>query len=86
MMHTLKCWPAYYEAVKSGQKNFEIRKNDRPFVVGDTMLLREWDPGTKQYTGREAKRKITYILDLSQAPGLENVRGYVVIGVREEGL
>jgi ASC-1-like (ASCH) protein len=43
--HHLKCWPSYFEAVMMGDKTFEIRKNDRDFKVGDTIILHHHDPG-----------------------------------------
>jgi len=43
--HDLKCWPGPFAAVASGLKTFEIRKDDRPYAVGDTLILREWCPG-----------------------------------------
>lgn len=60
--HELKIWPEYYEAVVSGIKTFEIRRNDRGFKVGDTLHLREWNPETRHYTGRTVSVKVTYIL------------------------
>ena len=44
MVHALKIYPEYYEAVKSGKKPFEVRKNDRDFKVGDILALNEFDP------------------------------------------
>lgn len=38
-LHKLKCWPTYFDAVKRGEKPFEVRKNDRDFQVGDTVML-----------------------------------------------
>ena len=43
MTHVLKCWPEYYEAVIGGEKTFEVRKWDRPYRVGDTLLLKEYN-------------------------------------------
>lgn len=62
MTHALKTWPEFYKEVESERKNFEIRRNDRPFKVGDTLLLQEWDNKNEQYTGKELTRRITYIL------------------------
>jgi hypothetical protein len=44
MLHELKIWPQYFDAVMTGRKNFEVRKNDRGFQAGDVVILREWDP------------------------------------------
>lgn len=38
--HTLKLDVRFWELVKSGVKNFEIRKDDRGFKVGDVLKLK----------------------------------------------
>lgn len=60
--HDLKIWPEFFDAVKRGQKTFEVRENDRHFRVADTVTLKEWLPTTKTYTGREAICSITYVM------------------------
>ena len=57
-----KIWPKYFELVKSGKKKFEFRLADFRIKEGDFLLLKEWDPLTKKYTGREIKKKVSYIL------------------------
>ena len=42
--HNLKCWPEPFAAVASGIKTFEVRVDDLPYAVGDTLILREWCP------------------------------------------
>ena len=60
--HEIKIWPAYFDEVESGRKPFEVRFNDRDFAVGDTLLLREFDPVADSYSGRECRRRISCIL------------------------
>lgn len=57
--HELKILPEYFEAVSSGLKDFEIRKNDRDYKVGDILVLKEWNKG--MFTGKEVTRKVKYI-------------------------
>jgi hypothetical protein len=60
--HDLKTWPQFFTAILDGSKTFEFRRNDRGFAVGDELLLREWDPTTESYTGRETRRRISHLL------------------------
>lgn len=60
-IHDLKTWPEPFSAVWSGAKTYEIREDDRGYKVGDGLLLREWDPEAKRYTGREAMAWVTYM-------------------------
>ena len=64
--HELKIWPQFYKEVFYGRKNFEIRKNDRDFEVGDFLVLREFDISKNEYTGASVMRKITFILHGNQ--------------------
>lgn len=74
MIHELKILPEYFEAVTSGRKQFEIRKNDRDYEVGDRLYLREWNG--ENFTGDSYKAEVTYITDYMQR------NGYVVLGIR----
>ena len=56
-----KLWKEYFDRVASGEKKFEIRLADFSCNPGDTLLLEEWDPDTKQYTGRQISKKVTYV-------------------------
>ena len=62
MTHELKCWPDIFQSVYTGEKEFEIRVNDRNFKVQDSLYLREYDPKSKTYTGRSAVKRITYMI------------------------
>jgi ASC-1-like (ASCH) protein len=57
-----KIWPEYFDAVNSGKKKFELRVNDFEVKEGDTIILEEWNPETKQYTGRKTEKKVGYVL------------------------
>ncbi|OGY42198.1 MAG: hypothetical protein A2Y67_01595 [Candidatus Buchananbacteria bacterium RBG_13_39_9] len=58
-----KIWPEYFDLVASGKKKFELRVNDFEIKEGDTLILEEWDPKIKQYTGRQIEKKAGYILN-----------------------
>jgi len=62
MKHELKIWPKYYDAVRNGIKRFEVRRMDRFFQVGDTLVLSEWCDGDNNYTGRELEVSVTYLM------------------------
>ncbi|HRR94976.1 MAG TPA: DUF3850 domain-containing protein [Candidatus Paceibacterota bacterium] len=57
-----KIQPKYFELVKSGKKKFELRLADFKAKEGDILILREWDPHKKEYTGRQIKKKVKYVL------------------------
>ena len=56
-----KILPEYFDLVESGKKRFEIRLADFSVQEGDELLLEEWNPDTKQYTGRTISKKVGYI-------------------------
>ena len=60
--HFLKTWPEYFQAIWDGKKTFEVRKNDRDFKVGDMLVLQEFDPKTKEYSGSALCKRVTYII------------------------
>lgn len=64
-LHELKIWPAFFRAVMEGRKTYEIRKNDRGFMVGDPIRLNEYDP-THGYTGKFCDVKVTYLTEGGQ--------------------
>lgn len=79
--HVLKCWPQFMPRIASGQKTFEIRKNDRDYQVGDRLRLYEYDPKTSvqwDHKGRHPQilAEITYMSSAFQQ------EGYVVLGIR----
>lgn len=79
MIHSIKCYPDYFKALKDGAKPFEVRKKDRLYEVGDYLAVNEFVPDKQidpyslnvelrqtsggSYTGDSLLYKITYILD-----------------------
>ena len=64
-IHSLKVWPEFFEALESGKKTFEVRRDsDRGFAVGDMLNLKEFEPSPSggHYTDRQINRKIVYKL------------------------
>lgn len=78
-VHELKTWPNDWLAVESGAKNFEVRRNDRGFQPGDTLVLREWNPDDQTYTSRSVTRRVDYVLRDAEQFGLQP--GFVVLGL-----
>ncbi|MCM1277108.1 MAG: DUF3850 domain-containing protein [Lachnospiraceae bacterium] len=82
MIHSVKCHPDYFKALKDGTKTFEVRKKDCLYEVGDHLAVNEFVPaeqvdpyslnvGLRQtsggfYTGDGLLFKITYILDSAE--------------------
>lgn len=83
MTHALKTWPTYFNEVMNGFKPFELRKYDRPFELGDTVLLQEY---TEEggYTGSEGAFQITSIL--SDRPDMGLKKGYCILGIKPKEL
>lgn len=44
MVHAVKAYPEYYNALADGDKPFEVLKNDRPYMVGDILAVNEFIP------------------------------------------
>lgn len=62
MEHELKVSCGYFDDMLIGDKPFDVRRDDRGFKVGDTLILREYVMGPDEYTGRQITALITYIL------------------------
>lgn len=82
-IHSVKCWPSFFNATKRGDKGFELRKNDRNYQVGDELHLLEWEPNSKTYSGRIIVRSITYVLRASDADAKDMPLHpqYVILGI-----
>lgn len=66
--HHLKCWPQFFQLIKAGKKTHDLRRaDDRDFRVGDRLLLEEFDPATKSYSGNSIMVRVTYVTS-AEAP------------------
>lgn len=57
-----KVWPEYFQKILDKEKTFELRLADWECAPGDILVLREWDPQSKEYTGRTLEKEVTYVL------------------------
>ena len=76
-VHDVKLGTTFFDDVKTGRKTFELRKNDRGYKEGDTIVMHEYKDGTT--TGRTIEKKIVYMLE--DFTGLED--GYCILGLGE---
>ena len=79
-IHDLKILPHYFEAVKRGDKRFELRENDRDYKEGDVLRLREWSEFIG-YSGREITVQVTYML---RGPGFGLREDYCILSLGPE--
>lgn len=83
-----KTWPELFNKVVSGEKTFDFRLADFDIEPGDTLVLKEWDPDAKAYTGRELTKEVTIVLK-TKDPNFQpwsqdeiDKYGYQVIGIK----
>ena len=83
-----KTWPKFFEKILSGEKTFEFRLADFDIEPGDTLVLREWDPETKDYTGRQIEKDVTVVVKTkgqtfhNHTPEEIEKYGWQVIGIK----
>ena len=80
MMHKIKLREDFADAVLSGDKSFEVRKNDRGYKVGDTVKFRVIDKisNTVDHPLNKKEYRITYVLN---EWGIDE--DYVVFAIKE---
>lgn len=62
--HVVKIWPEYFHEVQTGEWPLDLRIDDRGYTKGDSLMLREWDPVTMEYTGKMTCKKIVHVLKI----------------------
>ena len=80
-----KVWPEYFQAILDGRKTYELRLADFECKPGDILVLKEWSPNTKEYTGRVLEKEITFVVKTKDCRfwSQEEIEkcGYQVIGI-----
>lgn len=76
--HELKSWPGQFQAMWTGRKRAEYRRDDRRYVEGDLLDLREWDPARAAYTGFRITARVTHLV---RGPEFEVPPGFVVLSI-----
>ena len=79
MTHALKTVQPCFDEVMSGDKMFDLRINDRPFKVGDVIILQEYSI-EEGYSGAELTFTIGYILRDAYQLGLRT--DYCILGLK----
>ncbi|MFH1054067.1 MAG: DUF3850 domain-containing protein [Candidatus Woesearchaeota archaeon] len=77
-----KIWPKYFDLIRSGKKNVEVRVADFDISKGDELLLREYDPEKKEYTGRKIKKKAG---NINLIKGDEAIKMFLPEKIKENG-
>ena len=57
-----KAYSDLFEDILQGKKKFDVRVGDFECNVGDVLVLVEIDKETRKPSGREIRKKISYVL------------------------
>lgn len=80
-----KTWPKYFKEILEGKKKFEMRLADFDIKEGDILIFKEYNPETKEYTGRSIRKKINFVTKFNptEAHSLEEIKkfGFWEIGL-----
>jgi len=78
-----KIWPKWFKLMKAGKKNVELRLADFRIKPGDILVLEEWDPKKKKYTGKSLRKKAKRatkinLFDFYKFPALKKYGCYLI--------
>lgn len=81
-----KIWPKYFEEILEGKRKFEMRLADFDIKKGDILVLEEYNPETKEYTGRVVKKEVNFLskFNPTEAHTIEEIKkfGFFEIGLK----
>ena len=72
MNHILDIQDKYFNDIKTGIKTFEIRRNNRNYLIGDNLTLVNLE------TNESIIKTITYIADIS----IYNINDILILGIK----
>lgn len=85
-LHHLKSWTPFFEAFLAGQKRHDLRDNtDRNFMVGDAVMLEDYDPFKGKYSGRCLAMEVTYITGRETPCAFSSAvlaKGFVILSLK----
>jgi len=58
-----KTWTEAFEKILAGEKTFDARLANFDCKPGDVLILEEYDPDKKKYTGRKIEKEVTFVLN-----------------------
>lgn len=79
-LHEVRLKEQYCDAVLKGEKNFEVRKNDRGYQKGDHIKFIPVDKDGMCEVFHEVKYEEFVITYVHSGYGLEN--GFVILGIQ----
>ena len=82
MTHDLKIHAEWFDLLIHRRKEFELRRDDRPFKEGDTLRLRLYDPKREEFLGPIALCRVGCVM--RNMPGL--APGYVALSTVFTGM
>ena len=80
-----KTWPKFFQEILEDKKKFEMRLADFDIKEGDILIFEEYNPETKEYTGRTIRKKVNFVTKFNpaEAHSLEEIKkfGFWEIGI-----
>ncbi len=78
-----KCWLDSFEKIMNGEMKAEFRIADFSLHAGDSLVLREFDPKAKKFSGRTIEKKCVRVskfnpLDYYKAEDLKRHGCYLI--------
>lgn len=73
-----KTWPESFQKMLEGKKTTDVRLADFNLNRGDILIFEEYNPKTREYTGRVLKKKVKNLnkIKLTEFNPLEEINKY----------